>query len=105
MSIRAPGPKELDQIVELVLSALPQDPQWSYRFPYRKQYAKEEREHMKFLFESFLDPANDDWKVMVVKAPSLDDETKMRMVAVSVWDFTYRNKRKHGSEYFSRNCQ
>lgn len=50
------------------------------------------------LFEYFLDPAYDDWVVMVVE-DSPKPEAPSEVVAFGVWDVSYINKRRYGPGY------
>ncbi len=99
MAIRAANLSDIEGVVEVVLSAMPHDPQWDYRFPYRKEYPKEHLKYTKMLFECFLNQTWDDWQVMVVEAPSLEDRNVMKVVSISVWDVSFRNIHKHGQAY------
>jgi hypothetical protein len=75
--------------VDVVLAAMPLDPQWNWRFPYRDQYPEDNYKYTKMLFEYFLDPEWDDWTVMVIEAPSNEDPNVSKIVAFSVWDISY----------------
>ncbi len=99
MAIRAANLSDMEEVVEVVLSAMPHDPQWDYRFPHRKEYPKEHLKYTKLLFECFLNQTWDDWQVMVVEAPSVEDRTVAKVVSISVWDVSFRNIRKHGQAY------
>ncbi|KAK4465877.1 hypothetical protein QBC42DRAFT_260594, partial [Cladorrhinum samala] len=73
-------------------------PQWDYRFPYRHQFPEDHYKYTRMLFEYFLDPAFDDWKVMVVE-DSLEPSGKVSVVSFGVWDTSYINKRIYGPGY------
>ena len=103
MAIRAANLSDIEKVLEVVLSAAPYDPQWDYRFPYRKKYPEEHLKYTKLLIECFLDQTWDDWQVMVVEAPSLEDCNVTTIVSISVWDVSFRNRRKHGQEYIPQN--
>lgn len=102
MTVRAANESDIKEVVEVVLSAMPHDPQWVYRFPYRKRYSKEHLKYTKLLFGGFLNQTWDDWQVMVVEAPSLEDPNVTKIVSISVWDVSFRNRRKHGQSYISQ---
>lgn len=91
-------PADIDELVDAVLLTMPADPQWDYRFPYRLQYPEEHRKYTKMLWEKFIDPAYDDWVVQVVE-DKLPGASKPVLVAFSVWNVSYLNKRKHGPSY------
>lgn len=97
MSTRQATLRDLEAVVDVVLAAMPLDPQWNYRFPYRHTYPKDHRKFTKLLFQFFIDPSYDDWHVMVAEAPSIDDPQVSRIVAFAVWEVSYINKAKHGA--------
>jgi hypothetical protein len=100
MSTRQAKLNDLDAVVEVVLAAMPLDPQWNYRFPYRDSYPEDHRKFTKRLFRLFIDPAIDDWQVMVAEAPSIEEPHVSKIVAFAVWDISYINKAKHGSDCY-----
>lgn len=103
MTIRTADLTDLDNVVDLVLSVMPHDPQWNYRFPYRTEHAEDHLKYTKLLFQFFIDPSYDDWHVMVAEAPSLEDSSVIKVVAFAVWDVLFVNKRKHGGTYKPQN--
>ncbi|KAK0627476.1 hypothetical protein B0T14DRAFT_136459 [Immersiella caudata] len=91
-------PADVDPITEVILKAMPLDPQWDYRFPYRLQYPEDHYHFTRMLFEHFLDPEFDDWVVMVVEdAFEPDEETKI--AAFGVFNIAFRKKRRYGPGY------
>jgi hypothetical protein len=72
---------------------MPLDPQWDWRF---HQYPQDNYLYTKMLFEYFLDPDWDDWTVMVVEAPSIEDPKISKIIAFSVWDVSYINLARNG---------
>ncbi|KAH0557019.1 hypothetical protein GP486_005191 [Trichoglossum hirsutum] len=99
MAIRVANPSDLSNVLEVVLSALSYDPCWDYRYQYRHQYPEDNLRYTKHIFQLYIDPRYDDWRVMVAEAPSLENPSVTKIVAVAVWDVTYINKRKHGRDY------
>jgi len=91
-------PSDADALTEVIIRTMPLDPQWDYRFPYRHEFPEDHYKYTKMLFEYFLDPAFDDWLVMVVE-DSLEPGGELSIVAFGVWDVSYRNKRIHGPSY------
>ena len=87
----------MDQITQVFLTAMQDDQSWPYRFPHRTQYPEDHWNHNRDLFRSFISPEYDDWSVVVVEV--LDDAQAWRIVAFSVWDISYVNKRVHGPGY------
>jgi hypothetical protein len=81
--IRKATIEDLDAIVDVALAAMPLDPQWNWRFPYRGQYPEDERLFTRTKFEEFL-LSEDRWLVMVVEIPY--DGGATVLVAFSIWD-------------------
>ncbi|KAK3985493.1 hypothetical protein QBC44DRAFT_335104 [Cladorrhinum sp. PSN332] len=91
-------PTDLEAVTDVIIKAMPLDPQWDYRFPYRQQYPEDHYKYTKMLFQYFLDPAFDDWVVMVVE-DSLRPGNELSVVSFGVWDMSYINKRLYGPGY------
>ncbi|KAK0645706.1 hypothetical protein B0T16DRAFT_436825 [Cercophora newfieldiana] len=91
-------PTDVDPITHVILSAMPQDPAWVYRFPYRREYPQDHYKYTRMLFEYFLDPAYDDWVVMVIE-DALESGRATEIVAFGVFNVSFRNKRAHGPGY------
>ena len=128
--LRVATPDDVDDIVQLVLKSMPDDPQWNYRFPYREKYPEDLYKYTKILYEQFLDPTVDDWQVLVAVQDFSDDASEAtasaessnsfghsmnssattipkikrgKITAFSVWDVSYINKRQEGPSYESQN--
>ncbi|KAL1840238.1 hypothetical protein VTJ49DRAFT_669 [Mycothermus thermophilus] len=91
-------PGDVDAVTSVIINTMPLDPQWDYRFPYRKQYPEDHWKYTRMLFEYLLDPDYDDWIVMVVE-DSLEQGGPVEVVAFGVWDISYINKRRYGPGY------
>ncbi|KAL4780649.1 hypothetical protein BJX76DRAFT_37863 [Aspergillus varians] len=104
-SLRQGMPGDIDDILHVVLSAMPLDPQWDWRFPYRHELPEDNREYTRMLFEYFLSPEWDDWIVFVVEVPSSQDSptTLKKIVSFAVWDISYINLAKKGPDYEPQN--
>ncbi|KAK1826340.1 gnat family [Podospora conica] len=72
-SIRDATPADLDQVVQLVLAAMPHEPHWNYRFAHKDEFPDDHVKFTRLLYEQFISPANDDWRVTVAEAS--DDGT------------------------------
>jgi hypothetical protein len=103
MAIRPATMADLDAVVDVVINAMPDDPQWTYRFPYRHEFPEDHLKYTKMLYQLFIDPSYDDWFVLVKEAPSIEDSNVSKIVAFSVWDVSYINKAKHGPDYERQN--
>lgn len=92
---------DTEQVTDVFLAAMPDDPSWAYRFPYRLEYPEDHRKYNGDLIRRFISPDYPDWAVMVIDAedPALG---RNKIVAFSIWDLTYLNKRKHGPSYEPR---
>jgi hypothetical protein len=88
---------DLNYVVDVLLAAMPDDPAWIYRYPYRHEYPKDHRHFSKLLLEFFIDPKNDDWTIMIVESPTAGDSAEWSIRAFAVWDISYINLRKHPS--------
>lgn len=91
-------PSDVEAVTNVIINTMPLDPQWDYRFPYRHQYPEDHYKYTKMLFEYFLDPAFDDWLVMVVE-DCLQPGGPTQVVSFSVWNVSYINKRRYGAGY------
>ncbi|KAK4171557.1 hypothetical protein QBC36DRAFT_91723, partial [Triangularia setosa] len=96
-------PTDIEAVTDIIIRTMPLDPQWDYRFPYRHEFPDDHYRFTRLLFEYFLDPAYNDWQVMVVE-DSLDPgcEDTRRVISFSVWDVSYRNKRRYGPGYVTQ---
>ena len=74
---------DLDAMLEIGLSALPQDPQWHYRFPRRLELPDYTLCFTKKTYLSFLEDRSGRWTVMLAEAV---DGTKP--IAMSIWETT-----------------
>ncbi|KAK0665619.1 hypothetical protein QBC41DRAFT_11734 [Cercophora samala] len=102
MKPRLGVPADIEAVTDVIIRTMPLDPQWDYRFPYRDKFPEDHYRFTRLLFEYFLDPAYDDWQVMVVEdslEPGCDER---RVVSFSVWDVSYRNKRRYGPGYLTQ---
>ncbi|KAL8791916.1 MAG: hypothetical protein Q9195_005492 [Heterodermia aff. obscurata] len=102
-SIRTATLSDLDNVVDVVRSAMPLDPQWNYRFEHGRQFPEDNVKYTRLLFENFIMPDYDDWHVMVAESPGEEPSHQSKIVAFAVWDVSYRNKRKNGRGYVPQN--
>lgn len=91
-------PEDLDGVTDVIIKAMPDDPQWDYRFPKRREFPDDHKKYTKMLMQHFLDPKLDDWAVMVVEDRQKPDQDA-RIVSFGVFDVSYKNKRKMGTGY------
>ncbi|KAH7310736.1 hypothetical protein B0I35DRAFT_412200 [Stachybotrys elegans] len=101
-------PEQVPAIVEVAVRAMPESPQWDYRFPYRDDFPDDHYKYTSMLYQQFADPANRDWLVLAVvvppranatDAPQAEGQGGGHIVAFAVYDVSYVNKRLHGDSY------
>ena len=85
-------------VTDVFLKSMPDDPSWRYRFPYRLEYPEDHQKYNGDLIRRFISPDYEDWLVMVIEAEDPGNGTN-KIVAFSIWDMTYVNVRKHGTDY------
>jgi len=73
MAARRATYDNLKGLTDVVLSAMPQDPAWDYRFPYRYKYPEDETKYQTLFFKLMVDPSYEDFEVYMLEAPSLED--------------------------------
>ncbi|KAI4944790.1 hypothetical protein J4E91_008477 [Alternaria rosae] len=100
---RTATPHDVDSIVSVVLEAMPFDPQFDYRFVYKKQFPEDHYKYTRMLYEEFISPTNDDWFVMVAEVPGSPVSEPATTVGFAVWDVSYINKAKHENSYEPQN--
>ena len=97
--VRLANPTDVDAVVDVMLSAMPRDPTWDYRFSHRRDYPEDTLKYTTELQKLFIDPSFDDWEVLVVDAPMNEDPSVSKVVAFSVWDISYENRARYGPGY------
>ena len=79
--IRFAEPIDLDNIVQLAIKAMDDDPMEDFLYPYRHEFSIDHYNDTKARYEQFLDPNNVDWRILVV-------ELEKRIIAISVWFYS-----------------
>jgi len=85
ISIRRASKLDLDAIVDVVLAAMPMDPQWDWRFPKRKQFPEDTKYFTKLKYAEFLHNI-EKWHVMVAEYSSEVQLSTSTIIAVAVWE-------------------
>jgi len=81
---------DVDAITDVVCTAMPQDPQWDYRMPWRKIHPEDTRRCTRREYENILKPGGEqNHLVNVIEAPADEDRSKQKIIAVAVWDITF----------------
>jgi hypothetical protein len=86
ITVREAVLSDLEQITKIGMSAFPSDPQWDYRYPYRKQYPKEHYDNCKQRWAEWLaDSKTPKCKIYVAEIPSNEDSSVRKVQAFSIW--------------------
>jgi hypothetical protein len=87
LTIRPANESDIDRITEIAIAGFPYDPQWDYRYPYRKEYPKEHHHYVRLAYEEYWNRtvagAN---QMILTESPRDDDHNKSEVVAFSIWD-------------------
>ncbi|KAH6980496.1 hypothetical protein EDB80DRAFT_692258 [Ilyonectria destructans] len=75
------------------------DPAWLYRFSYYAEFPDDHRKYTEMIWRNFL---NDDYKDWIVMIKEEVDDGKHTILAFSVWNISFENKRKDGIEYTTK---
>ena len=132
--VRLATPADVDDVTKVAIQAIPFDPQWNYRYPYREDFPGDLYKYTKMLYDQFANIENNDWRLVVVELlPGKNHSTgsaekiiegpggvlknqdsneyglaateseRGEVVAFSVWDVSYINKRSDGLSYQRQN--
>ena len=88
---RRPNIDDSDDLAKIMCTAFPDDPQWDYRFPSRRQYPEEHLKCTRRMLEGFLaDADGENTMVRVVTDRGLIKRPgPPRPIALAVWKFEY----------------
>lgn len=85
ISIRRASRRDLEVIVDVIMAAMPMDPQWNWRFPRWQEYPQDTKHFTMLKYDEFLQDGKN-WRVMVAE---VEDATRRRtkgtVIAVAVW--------------------
>jgi len=84
--VRQASVDDLDALLEIGLAAMPQDPQWDYRFPYRHQFPNDTRLHTRERYREFLENRSGNWFVSLAEHYSNSPYAKPVPVAFAIWN-------------------
>lgn len=86
ISIREASHDDLDSITNIFRAAFPFDPQYAYRFPYRKDHPEEEEKYTRMRISEYLDGAQTKaYKILMVETPSTDDSFLQEPIAYAIF--------------------
>jgi hypothetical protein len=91
ISIRRASRDDLDVIVDVIMAAMPMDPQWNWRFPRWREYPEDTRYFTTLKYDEFLQDVKN-WLVMVAEAEDPTRRTKTTVIAVAVWEIGNLNR-------------
>lgn len=86
ITIRKAEASDLDAITEIGMKAFPANPQWSYRFPRRIEFAEDHLKFCRLRFADYLANARAGvYTIMLAEAPIKEDPTRKKVVSMSMW--------------------
>ncbi|KAF3917139.1 hypothetical protein ABW20_dc0108514 [Dactylellina cionopaga] len=87
ITIRPVEDRDLEDLVDIAIASFEYDPQWQYRFPYRKEYCGDHRNFTRMYYTEYLvNTRAGDNIVMVAEAPSFENAKVTKVVAFGIWD-------------------
>ncbi|RSL72177.1 hypothetical protein CEP53_001204 [Fusarium sp. AF-6] len=95
--VRLAEARDVDLVTNVLIMAMEDNQCWQYQFPHSATYYEDHWNYTRDLVRRFLSTAYDDWIVMVLEIEV--EAGEWDIVAVSVWDVSYVNKRIHGRGY------
>jgi GNAT superfamily N-acetyltransferase len=104
LSIRRATIEDLDSMVDIALAAMPQDPQWNWRFPYRLQFPEDTRRFTRMKYEEFLRNADGQWLVMLADGREIDSLSP-KAVAMAIWNIQNLLAAPRGNAKSTRKCE
>jgi hypothetical protein len=90
--LRAASLDDIDEITDVVCTAMPMDPQWDYRMPRRKEFPQDTWNCTRRDYANVLsDEEKEKHRMNVIIAPSNEDKEVKKIIAVAVWDLTVQH--------------
>lgn len=81
---------DLHSLADIACAAFPEDPQWDYRFPRRREYPQDTWKCTRQMYNRFLtDPEDNNYLVRVITSQSNEDDRTVKPVALAVWELQY----------------
>jgi hypothetical protein len=90
---RFAGLADIDNIVQLAIKAMEDDPMQGYLYPNRYKFPVDHYNNTKATYEQFLDPNNDDWCVLLVELKLRKEHSQT--VAFSVWNISSTKNKQY----------
>ncbi|KAF2761039.1 acyl-CoA N-acyltransferase [Pseudovirgaria hyperparasitica] len=98
MNIRTATLADVPALANIAVTAMPDDPQWDYRFPYRLKYPEEHLAAIQNVYRSAVEDEASAGTVVKVLCNDKDEP-----MALSVWDLLYLGKASGGMANFAPN--
>lgn len=86
--VRQASIDDLDAILDIGLAAMPMDPQWNYRFPYRQLFPDDHRLHTRERYRDFLENRSNGWFVTLAETYPNSSTGVPQILAFAVWDIS-----------------
>jgi hypothetical protein len=85
-SLRAATEADLDDIANVAIAAFPDDPEFDYRFPYRKDYPEDNWKWTRREYQGYLAQPSKYAVLVAVTDVATEKGTISRAIALGVWD-------------------
>ena len=85
--VRPAKPNDVDSLATIIYEAMPMDPQWDYRFPWRRTYPEDNYAHTCLMMKSIMEEDGVFTQVVTFPTPCLREEDEIP-AAVAVWEMT-----------------
>jgi hypothetical protein len=92
LTVRRASIADLEVMLNIGLAAMPMDPQWDWRFPYRLQFPEDTCHFTRQKYREFLEDKTGRWQVIVAEIASENDVSPVT-IAMAIWDTGSINRR------------
>ena len=91
-TIRRATVEDLDDMTDIMCTAMPMDPQWDYRFPRRREFPDDHRRCTRSMLDSLVnDDANSRFVARVITIPCGEEGRRSKAVALAIWELQFLN--------------
>ena len=105
LTLRTATKADLDGLTRVAQAGFPDDPEWNYRFPHRKEFPEDNWKWTRREYEEYLDQP-EKYAVLVVTlkaAVEIDGKVESKLAALAVWDISVLTESTGGGKVFSLN--
>jgi hypothetical protein len=99
VSIRQAGLADLNAVVDIVLAAMPLDPQWNWRFPHSLDFPEDHRKFTQSTYRHFLENKSGNWVVMLAEIAVQGEPGSVCPAAFAVWNLANLTGSKQPGAY------